>query len=319
MISAPITLTDGQLATAAAAIFDPNTLFTNSSVGPLYVDVLLANTSSSLTQTIILTITRNGGTARRLKRFALAPNYQAQISSIAMSPGDTLLAVTTTASVVDYMVNQGVPGKLEFEVQDSNGATAQVNGTTITGATTLTSASATALAVGPNGATNPTLAVDGSTSSAAGGVKVTGAADAAGAAIAAIGSNTNEPLKIDGKGSGPVTIGSVSTGGTVVRAATATVAVGGTAIGNANAVGEGVTYVTGADDTAAVKLPASVAGKTCTVVNSVANKILIAFPPVSSQINAKGANNAFNIAASAVRTFRCYNTTLWLAEPETIA
>lgn len=191
--------------------------------------------------------------------------------------------------------------------------------TSVSGTVTVTSASASALTAGPNGATNPGLKVNASTSSAAGGLSITGAADAAGVALAAIGSNTNEPLTLDGKGSGVVTIGSVSTGGAVVRTKVATVAVGGTAIGNANAVNEGFWYVTGANDTAAVVLPASAVGKVVRIKNTVANKILVLFPPVSSQINANGANNAYNIAAGATREFTCVTTTLWYGAPETIA
>lgn len=195
----------------------------------------------------------------------------------------------------------------------------QAVGSFASGALTITSNSATALAVGPNGTTNPTLKVVGNVSSEAGGLSVTGGADAVGVALAALGSNTNEPLLLDAKGSGLISIATSSTGGTVVRSKIATVAVGGTAIANANAVDEGFYYVTGADNTAAVKLPASVAGKTVRVKNSVTNKILIMFPPVSSQINANGVNNAYNIAAGATRTFHCYNSVLWLTDPETIA
>lgn len=103
------------------------------------------------------------------------------------------------------------------------------------------------------------------------------------------------------------------------RPSIATVAVGGTAIGNANAVGEGYTRVTGADNTAAVILSASVAGKVCTIKNAVTNKILIVFPPASSQINGNGVNNAYNMAGGSVRRFHCYNSVLWETDPETIA
>src|SRR5579864_71483 len=173
--------------------------------------------------------------------------------------------------------------------------------------------------VGPNGATNPTLQIVTTVSSEAGGLKITGAADAAGVALAAIGSNTNEPLTLDAKGSGTITIGSVSTGGTVMRIKTATVAAAGTVIGNATAVGEGFTYVTGANNVAGIQLPASVVGKQVKITNTVATALLLIYPPASSQINAKGVNNVYNIPNAAERTFTYVSTTLWYTSPETIA
>lgn len=71
------------------------------------------------------------------------------------------------------------------------------------------------LSIGPNGATGPSLQVDGSTGSAAAGLKVTGAASGSGVALAAIG-GTNEPVTLNAKGSGAVTIGAVSTGDVVL-------------------------------------------------------------------------------------------------------
>lgn len=86
----------------------------------------------------------------------------------------------------------------------------------ITGTLTVTSASASALTVGLNGATNPALKIDASTGSSATGIKITSAAAASGVAIAAISSGTNENLTIDAKGSGTITIGASSTGNVVL-------------------------------------------------------------------------------------------------------
>lgn len=82
----------------------------------------------------------------------------------------------------------------------------------ISGTLTITSTSASALTVGPNGATNPVLKINANTSSAATGVSVTGAAAAGGVAVAAISSGTDEALTINAKGAGIVEIGGVSTG-----------------------------------------------------------------------------------------------------------
>lgn len=75
-----------------------------------------------------------------------------------------------------------------------------------------TSTSANALAVGRQGTTNPVLQVDASTASVATGLKIKGAAAAAGLALSVITSGTNENLTIDAAGSGTITLGGTSTG-----------------------------------------------------------------------------------------------------------
>ncbi len=83
------------------------------------------------------------------------------------------------------------------------------------GATTISSAAADAVAVGLNGATNPVFQVNAATASVATGVLVTGAAAAAGVAVAAISSGTNEAMTVDAKGSGTLTLNSTATGNVV--------------------------------------------------------------------------------------------------------
>ncbi len=127
----------------------------------------------------------------------------------------------------------------------------------------------------------------------------------------------------DGTGTyGNVNIGAANTTainfGIMPRIPTATVAVGGTAIGNANVVAEGYTRVTGADNTAAVKLPTPVAGAQCIIKNAVATALLIVFPAVGTQINAKGNNNAFNLGNAATRRFVAFNSQIWETDLETI-
>lgn len=97
---------------------------------------------------------------------------------------------------------------------------------------TITSASANALAVGPAGVTNPALNVDASTGSAATGWNHVAAAAGSGVALAVISSGTNESGTIDAKGSGAIKINSV--GGT------GAIQFGGAASGN-NATGLTVT------------------------------------------------------------------------------
>lgn len=96
----------------------------------------------------------------------------------------------------------------------------------------------------------------------------------------------------------------------------ATVVVGGTAQANANAVDVGFTLVTGADDTAAIKLPTAAAGKVCIVKNAVANKILKVFPGASDTINNAAANAVYNQGNGAMRIYVAYNAVDWSAAPE---
>ena len=81
---------------------------------------------------------------------------------------------------------------------------------------------------------------------------------------------------------------------TVVRLPVTTTVVGGTAIGNANSIVEGMNIVTGADDTAAVKLPEAAAGKMVYLKSTTASKNLVVFPAVSDKINAGAANASYN-------------------------
>src|SRR5581483_5156481 len=104
----------------------------------------------------------------------------------------------------------------QWRVQGGYNLSSVTGPLSVSGALTVTSTSASSLAVGPNGATNPTLKVDGSTASAATGLKVKSAAAGSGLALSVITSGTNEPLTLDAAGSGIVNIGSVSTGPVVL-------------------------------------------------------------------------------------------------------
>lgn len=99
----------------------------------------------------------------------------------------------------------------------------------------------------------------------------------------------------------------------------ATVAAGGTAIANANAIDVGFTQVTASDDTAAIRLPEAAAGKVCIVKNTVANKILKVFPAVNDTINSATANAVYNQTNGAFRIYVAYNAVNWWTDPETIA
>lgn len=130
-------------------------------------------------------------------------------------------------------------------------------GTIASGAVVVTSASAQALAVGATGATNPALAVDASTATSASGLLVKSAAAGGGLAVSVQSSGANENLTVNAKGSGTISLGSVSTGAiTLSRATTISGALtqtGGASSFTASASSAAATAryaVTGAADTA---------------------------------------------------------------------
>lgn len=125
-------------------------------------------------------------------------------------------------------------GGLTGAVGVSNGVTTSGSNIVFSGAysgtVTLTSASASALTMGANGATNPVLKVDASTASIATGLQVKGAAAAGGLALSVISSGSNEPITLDGKGSGLTKIGTVSTGAVQLGVQSQKIAFGATSL-----------------------------------------------------------------------------------------
>jgi hypothetical protein len=182
------------------------------------VNVLLRNTSGSLQETAQITVKRAGGTARNLPQFILAANESAIIEGLPVESGDIIQGTTTDATTVDYDItgmgqNPIVPVPFAVQCFDKNGNLKVIQtGTVTSGATTITSTSANALAVGPAGTTNPSLNVDASTASAATGLNVKSAAAGSGLALTVISSGGNESLTEDAKGSGTISLGNTSTG-----------------------------------------------------------------------------------------------------------
>jgi hypothetical protein len=107
----------------------------------------------------------------------------------------------------------------KFTVAAASGNTTVAGTFAAAGAGTFTSASATSLAVGLNGATNPAFTVDSSASQVAG-LKVTGAATGGTVSIVATDSGSDANLTVNAKGSGTIGIGSVSTGAVTITPAT---------------------------------------------------------------------------------------------------
>lgn len=112
-----IVLSDGQLPAAPATILTCPLMVQN-------INVILANTSASLTETITLTLTRQNvttPTARRVAEIVLGPNQLAYINGLPMNPGDLLGGTTTDATTVDYTTYEGT-GPYAITVVDANGS-----------------------------------------------------------------------------------------------------------------------------------------------------------------------------------------------------
>lgn len=101
-----------------------------------------------------------------------------------------------------------------------------IAGVTAAGATTITSAGANALAVGPSGASNPTLNVDASTASAISGLQIKGAATGVAVALSTTDSGSNAGMTIDGKGTGTLKLNSISTTAGIVTIGNSTALAG---------------------------------------------------------------------------------------------
>lgn len=170
-------------------------------------------------------------TATGATGLAIGPNGSTNpvlVADCSVSSAATGLKVTgraATAGADLTVVSSGTNENLKIDAKGSGtitlgntstGAIALARATGVTGAATVTVASATALTVGANGATNPVVQVDSNTASVATGLKVTGAAAAAGLAVAVISSGTDENLTINAKGAGTVTINDTATGKTTI-------------------------------------------------------------------------------------------------------
>ena len=153
-------------------------------------------------------------------------------------------------------------------------AATTIAGVAISALGTVTSTSATALAVGRQGATNPVLNVNANTASVVTGITLVGAAAAAGMQVTTTSSGTDESLKIDAKGAGMLTLNGTATGKVIagrflnVKSITVPVAAAGTDVSNAGQLGAGnFVHITSDGATKGVKAPTAVLGDWQIVVN----------------------------------------------------
>lgn len=190
-------------------------------------------------------------------------------------------------------------------------------------------------ATGAGGAASLVGGAGGATSGTGGAVTVTSGAGTAGDANSGAvtidsgakhGSGTAGTMTIGGTNATTINIGNASAS---VGAAglwtfakqfripvNASVAVGGNAQANANAVSEGFTVVTGADDTGAIVLPTAVAGAVVIVKSTASGKNLVVFPAASDAINALSANASYNFTSDAgMGMFIAADATTWYSLP----
>jgi hypothetical protein len=163
------------------------------------------------------------GTVTTQREFVFAaPTYNKTTTAATFTTASTL--AITAAPIAGTGVTISNPYALNVQSGASYfGGAATFASTVGSGAITVTSPSATALAVGLAGTTNPAFTVDASTASSATGIKIKSAAVTGGVALSVTTSGTNENLTIDAAGSGTITLGGTSTGAiTLSRAATAT-------------------------------------------------------------------------------------------------
>ena len=130
----------------------------------------------------------------------------------AVTGGTVALSVIDSGSNASLTLDAKGTGTVGINtVGASSGLVTVGNGTSLAGMAvngliTGTSASATALAVGLNGATNPALVVDASTASSATGIKIKSAAATGGVALQVVSSGSPEALTIDAKAGALITM-----------------------------------------------------------------------------------------------------------------
>lgn len=157
--------------------------------------------------------------------FAIGPNGTVNpgLKVTTTSASVTGINITTNAAASGVAIAATSSGTNESLTIDAKGSgTITLNGTgtgnviigspiALTGAFTVTSNSANALAVGRLGATTPAFNVDASTATSITGFQVKSAAAGGGLALAAIG-ETNVATTLDAKGSGTLTLNGTATG-----------------------------------------------------------------------------------------------------------
>ena len=172
------------------------------------------------------TITSNSASALAVGRQgATAPALKVDASTASSATGMEIVSAAAAGGVDLRAISSGTDENLTVNAKGAGtvsinptgtGAITLARATSVTGALTGTSTSASALTIGANGATNPVLKVDASTGSVATGLSITGAATGGTTAVAVIDSGADANLSLNGKGTGTITLASTSTGNVIV-------------------------------------------------------------------------------------------------------
>ncbi len=111
-----LTVADGQVANAA-----PGLLTVGRGNHARRMNLTFANVGTQ-EETLVLTVSRAGGTARRLKRVVLAANEQLEVGGLPLNQSDSLYAQTTNPASVDYTVSiAATEAPLTMHVYDDKG------------------------------------------------------------------------------------------------------------------------------------------------------------------------------------------------------
>ena len=133
---------------------------------------------------------------------------------------------------------------------------------------------------------------------------------------AAISGGTITDATISGGTIASPTITSGSVGVTSLNLNVAKPAAAGTTVSNATALTASFNWVTGANATVGVVLPAPTAGRVIAIKNDdAANAVLNVYAPGSAKINSVAGSTAYAMAAKTACFFVAYDTTDWFSIP----
>lgn len=206
-------------------------------------------------------------------------------SAVATDSGKNLVSVTNTGTGNNVL-------------STSPSLTTPSLGTATSTGLVITNNTATALCVGVNGATNPTLNVNSSNISGATGVTLQSSTAGSGFFIATTSSATDEALNINAKGAGTLRVNTTGTGATSLGNPTGGLSLAGTTTCagalRSNAATSGIGYSTGAGGT----VTQATNRTTSVTLNTVSGAITL-FSQVNSAVSAATAQT-FTLTNSAI-------------------
>lgn len=251
-------------------------------------------------------------------------------ATIAAASGDDyvyvkLSAAKRTATIAGSVTADDITGS-DSSLGVNGVASTQGGAIVVTGGTSSTSGNAggavslvggTPGATGAGGAVAVTGGAGGSTSGTGGAVTIAAGAGTAGNANG--GALTLRGGNAHGSGTdGAIAIGDSNTAsityGVMPRIPVTTVAAAGSIQGDAAALSEGFNFVTGADDTKGVLLPAAVAGMRVIIKVDTGNDLKV-WPATGDAINAIAANSAMTVVDDVCFELIALDGTTWYTLP----